>query len=837
EIRSEEPGSDPDPDPDPDPEEAEKLGLRALNLEALEAEPAEATDEVTDPMDSCDFAVEGAEGSYSFNPETGLLTVTGDVTISMKEGKTSTGQSILVAGDAAVTLSDVTITAAKGPAILIESPHNVNLILAGSNAVTGAPGENINHVPGSFAGIEVEFDFETGAMASLTISGEGSLNATSGQNAAGIGGSNSANGSKGKGLYGNITINSGSVTATALGNGAGIGSSDNPGDGTSSGSYKKSGDKPWGTITINGGTVNATSTASGAGIGGGNHVDSSKIVITGGSVTASGAAGIGCGIGSSKNNGTGGDKGPGYYFADVTITGGTITASSNDIGAAIGGGMYCDADVTITGGVINATGGSRQGNTHHGGAGIGGGYLGHANVTITGGTINAAGGDGAAGIGSGGSPNSNPDRGINGRLAGPTHLSQTTVTIGGGDITARGGPQGGAGIGLGTGGDKVSVSITGGTVRAWGAASDRDSKRGGAGIGSGFQGSGSGSDKYFVSADADVSITGGEVLAVGGWGAAGIGSGAQNKLADTIHIEDAAKIEAYADGTKFAIDTRNPAYNEKPGTVHTDGRSYTGDLLQGTFVFPGNINNMDQDTEGLSPLVVTNDATGERKTLTQMPAGYRSFATDVSAAGDYTIFTDDSQISDGKGRYFNVCDTETYDESRVSERNVKYRAVDNDLSDNYFLFPVKAIVVEKQVVLEDAQDLTGLNGTVYFALWSGGSDGGYITQNADGSGDMWVESIEIRNGVPQGKAYFASVTDGEYDVTEIASATDGSYAAPGMTFGSYELRRVETRHDGAEGDNDGRIDPNQWTDEITVVNRYGPPKPPPTPEVSPPPEV
>ena len=50
---------------------------------------------------------------------------------------------------------------------------------------------------------------------------------------------------------------------------------------------------------------------------------------------------------------------------------------------------------------------------------------------------------------------------------------------------------------------------------------------GGAGIGGGFQGSGAGEDdKYFSDQDVAVTITGGNVLAVGGWGASGIGTGA-----------------------------------------------------------------------------------------------------------------------------------------------------------------------------------------------------------------------------------------------------------------------------------------------------------------------
>ena len=117
-----------------------------------------------------------------------------------------------------------------------------------------------------------------------------------------------------------------------------------------------SSDQSWGVITINNGEINATGGNTGnggAGIGGGNHVDSGLIIINGGVVTAEGSAGIGCSIGSSKSKDEA-DKGPGHYFATVEINGGEVYAYGRDIGAGIGGAMYCDAVVHITGGTIEA---------------------------------------------------------------------------------------------------------------------------------------------------------------------------------------------------------------------------------------------------------------------------------------------------------------------------------------------------------------------------------------------------------------------------------------------------------------------------------------------------
>lgn len=136
---------------------------------------------------------------------------------------------------------------------------------------------------------------------------------------------------------------------------------------------------------------------------------------------------------------------PGIYVPEnktVTIQGsGSLTASSNDWGAGIGGGreIACGA-ITISGGTITATGGQS-------GAGIGGGYRGTCgNITISGGTITATGGVEAAGIGSGGHGASCGD-----------------ITISGGTVEATGGYRG-AGIGTGDHASCGNITITSGVT-------------------------------------------------------------------------------------------------------------------------------------------------------------------------------------------------------------------------------------------------------------------------------------------------------------------------------------------------------------------------------------
>ena len=123
-----------------------------------------------------------------------------------------------------------------------------------------------------------------------------------------------------------------------------------------------------------------------------------NITITGGTVTATGGEG-GAGIG-------GGDGGA---AENITITGGTVTAAGGYYGAGIGGGSGSGGsgkNITITGGTVNAAGGWGGAGIGGGGLVSGGGGLGSGggwgqNITITGGTVNADGGDCGAGIGGG----------------------------------------------------------------------------------------------------------------------------------------------------------------------------------------------------------------------------------------------------------------------------------------------------------------------------------------------------------------------------------------------------------------------------------------------------
>lgn len=197
------------------------------------------------------------------------------------------------------------------------------------------------------------------------------------------------------------------------------------------------------TADSNQNTLMAVGGSGGAGIGSDNNNSTSKLGITGGTITATGgnySAGIGGGI---RGN------------ADVTITGNAVIkkAQGNYNGAGIGGGGVGNGTVTISGNAVveEAVGGTSE----RGGAGIGGGGWKDGDVTISGNAkVDARGGTSAAGIGGGGSG------------------SGTVKIYGNIQVSAKGGKAGnrykgylGDGASIGSGGYSSNGNTTGTPVK------------------------------------------------------------------------------------------------------------------------------------------------------------------------------------------------------------------------------------------------------------------------------------------------------------------------------------------------------------------------------------
>ena len=227
--------------------------------------------------------------------------------------------------------------------------------------------------------------------------------------------------------------------------------------------------------------------------------DGSSLVINGGIIQANTKTDDAAGIGGDKGNKAG----------NITIKGGTVTATAKNNGAGIGGGSNgAGGNITITGGTVTATGSSH-------GAGIGGGNKGIANVIdISGGTVNATGGSYAAGIGGGG------DAGAE------------QIYISGGKVNAWGGTES-AGIGSANKGHVNTIHISGGRVYAFGA-------KNAAGIGGG-----DGNESNGTYGTITITNAGTRVGAYGGDQAAGIGTGNKAKKNNgTINIRNGAWVQA-----------------------------------------------------------------------------------------------------------------------------------------------------------------------------------------------------------------------------------------------------------------------------------------------------
>jgi hypothetical protein len=189
-----------------------------------------------------------------------------------------------------LTFNGVDIDHSGGTALAIAAGATLNLTLQGENSLKSSSGGGV--------------DIRNGA--NLTVGGTGALDASS-SSGPGIGSQNTVSGA--------ITINSGTITATA-------GGTQNAGLGYGS------------AVTINGGTVVAAGTDYEAGIGA-VYINTGAVTINGGTVIASG-----------------GMNAPGIGIRNTTlaITGGTVSATGGNNTAGIDGN---NGVCTITGGSVN----------------------------------------------------------------------------------------------------------------------------------------------------------------------------------------------------------------------------------------------------------------------------------------------------------------------------------------------------------------------------------------------------------------------------------------------------------------------------------------------------
>ena len=219
--------------------------------------------------------------NISVGPKDGeeLLLKDGDVINGTIDG-TERKVRILVAKDAKITLENAQVLGVNQGQFMsagIRCLGNCTLVLRGKNIMKG--------YYANFPGVQVPDDID-GQKYTMTIEGDGSLEASSNGYGAGIGCNRYTN-------CGHIVIKSGVIKATGGFTAAGIGSSM---------------DAHGGNISIEGGEITAAGGLYAAGIGGGGYEESEcgDITISGGKIIAmggdemmgmggKGAAGIGCG--------------------------------------------------------------------------------------------------------------------------------------------------------------------------------------------------------------------------------------------------------------------------------------------------------------------------------------------------------------------------------------------------------------------------------------------------------------------------------------------------------------------------------------------------------------
>lgn len=245
----------------------------------------------------------------------------------------------------------------------------------------------------------------------------------------------------------------------------------------------------------------------------------------------------------------GGDAGA--PCGNLTIAGGTINAVTQGSGAAIGAGSGgTGTNITIAGGTVNAE--SRYAQLTYGGynfnstgAAIGGGFGtpdGECNITITGGTVNAVTSTNSAAIGSA--------LYMNGSL--------------GSEIT--------------------NITITGGKVMAYTESNSDVATAGGAAIGSSYYGGA-----------ANITIEGGEVIAVTRTAAAAIGSGSRAKAA-TVTV-NGGTVTAFANSAYDSPVYKGPAIGR--GCYGTAGNIYiNAGAVMGVGNADVNINGTISNSEG-----------------------------------------------------------------------------------------------------------------------------------------------------------------------------------------------------------------------------------------------
>ena len=127
----------------------------------------------------------------------------------------------------------------------------------------------------------------------------------------------------------------------------------------------------------------------------------------------------------------------------------------------------------------------------------------------------------------------------------------------------------------------------------------------------------------------------------------------------------------------------------------------------------------------------------------------------------------------------------------------------------------KTITVDKEVRHLGSLHATDINTTVYFVLWDIANERNVLDEH----GEIWTQSIEIVDGVPQGTVSFTGLQSGSYSVWEVDAEGHDMQAGTVMIGDDIVISKIETRHSTGSG-NIATVNDQTPTDEVTVINTY-----------------
>ncbi len=199
-------------------------------------------------------------------------------------------------------------------------------------------------------------------------------------------------------------------------------------------------------------------------------------------------------------------------------------------------------------------------------------------------------------------------------------------------------------------------------------------------------------------------------------------------------------------------------------------------------------------------------------TLTEetAPAKYKVGDPVTFTLNDYVSATNTGLTITG-GNATATCQVSSVTEQGLTTTTYAYTVTVTDVEQPH-------IIVAKTISVDGDLDPNDLNTVIYYALTKNGEDA-YVKKE---NGDIWIESMNIVDGVPTpAQVIFDGVDFGEYDVWELA-LINGEYTRMynGLVVGgNFQLDSVSAS--SADGGNNAVVSENDLEAQVNFTNNYG----------------